>query len=174
MNVLKKLNHYQLIFLITFIFVCIFYGQQYHERQISTDRFVAAKVIRVIDGDTIVCQVDNVQQPVRMIGIDTPESVHPDAEKNTEAGQIASFITKNILTDTTVWLETDIQVTDKYGRLLAYIWLEKPDRISDQAIAEKMYNYIILKNGYATLMTIPPNIKYADQFNKISEMKEKE
>lgn len=77
------------------------------------------KVVRVIDGDTIVCQVDNIQQPVRMIGIDTPESVHPDTEKNTEAGKVASYITKNLLTDKTVWLETDIQVTDKYGRLLA-------------------------------------------------------
>lgn len=168
MNVLKKLNHYQIIFLITLIFVCTFYGLKYQEQQVSTDKFIAAEVIRVIDGDTILCKVDDVQQPVRMIGINTPESVHPDASKNTDAGQTASYITKNLLTGKTVWLETDIQVTDKYGRLLAYVWLEKPERISEQAIAEKMYNYIILKSGYATLMTIPPNVKYADQFNKIS------
>lgn len=169
MNILKKLNHYQIIFLITLIFVCTFYGIKYQERQTSTDKFITAKVVRVIDGDTIVCQVDNIQQPVRMIGIDTPESVHPDTEKNTEAGKVASYITKNLLTDKTVWLETDIQVTDKYGRLLVYVWLEKPERISDQAIAEKMYNYIILKSGYASLLTIPPNVKYADQFKQISK-----
>lgn len=81
MNILKKLNHYQIIFLITLIFVCTFYGIKYQERQTSTDKFITAKVVRVIDGDTIVCQVDNIQQPVRMIGIDTPESVHPDTEK---------------------------------------------------------------------------------------------
>ena len=71
MNILKKLNHYQIIFLITLIFVCTFYGIKYQERQTSTDKFITAKVVRVIDGDTIVCQVDNIQQPVRMIGIDT-------------------------------------------------------------------------------------------------------
>lgn len=169
MNIIKKFNHYQIIFLITLVFVCAFYGIKYQERQTSTDKFIAATVVRVIDGDTIVCQVEDIQQPVRLIGIDTPESDHPDASKNTEAGQIAGYITKKLLTDKTVWLETDIQVTDKYGRLLAYVWLEKPERISDQVIAEKMYNYIILKNGYATLMTIPPNIKYANQFKKISQ-----
>ena len=169
MNIFKRFNHYQIIFLITLIFVSTFYGFKYHERQASTDKFIAAKVIRVIDGDTIVCQVDDLQQTVRLIGIDTPESVHPDASKNTEAGAVASYITKEFLTGKNIYLETDVQVNDKYGRLLAYVWLDKPEKISDQDISEKMYNYILLKNGYAKVMTVPPNIKYSDQFRKISK-----
>lgn len=171
MNFFKKFNHYQIIFLITLIFVSTFYGFKYQEKQTSTDKFVEAKVVRVIDGDTIVCQVDDIQQPVRLIGIDTPESVHPDPSKNTEAGYAASYITKQLLTDKTIWLETDIQVNDKYGRLLAYVWLEKPDKISNEAISGKMYNYILLKNGYAALMTIPPNTKYVDQFRSAAKIK---
>ena len=58
-----------------------------------------------------------------MIGVDTPESVHPDAEKNNEAGKTASDYTKAQLTGKDVQLEFDVQKRDKYQRLLAYVYV---------------------------------------------------
>ena len=111
---------------------------------------------RVVDGDTIVVILDGKKEKVRMIGIDTPESVHPDKSRNTPMGKIASKYTKDNLEGKYVALETDVQERDKYGRILAYVYLD-----------DKMFNKTLLEEGLARLMTIPPNVKYADDFKKI-------
>jgi micrococcal nuclease len=53
---------------------------------------------------------------------------------------------------------------DKYGRLLAYVWLQEPISGSESEIRDKMFNARILLDGYAQVMTVPPNVKYVDQF----------
>lgn len=111
---------------------------------------------RVVDGDTIVVLLDGKKEKVRMIGIDTPESVHPDKSRNTPMGKIASKYTKDNLEGKYVTLETDVQERDKYGRILAYVYLD-----------DKMFNKTLIEEGLAELMTIPPNVKYADDFKKI-------
>lgn len=111
---------------------------------------------RVVDGDTIVVLMDGKKEKVRMIGIDTPESVHPDKSRNTPMGKIASKYTKDNLEGKYVTLETDVQERDKYGRVLAYVYLD-----------DKMFNKTLLEEGLAELMTIPPNVKYVDDFKKI-------
>lgn len=111
---------------------------------------------RVVDGDTIVVLMDGKKEKVRMIGIDTPESVHPDKSRNTPMGKIASKYTKDNLEGKYVTLETDVQERDKYGRILAYVYLD-----------DKMFNKTLLEEGLAELMTIPPNVKYVDDFKKI-------
>ena len=111
---------------------------------------------RVVDGDTIVVLMDGKKEKVRMIGIDTPESVHPDKSRNTPMGKIASKYTKDNLEGKYVTLETDVQERDKYGRVLAYVYLD-----------DKMFNKTLLGEGLAELMTIPPNVKYVDDFKKI-------
>lgn len=111
---------------------------------------------RVVDGDTIVVLMDGKKEKVRMIGIDTPESVHPDKSRNTPMGKIASKYTKDNLEGKYVTLETDVQERDKYGRVLAYVYLD-----------DKMFNKTLLEEGLAELMTIPPNVKYAEDFKKI-------
>jgi micrococcal nuclease len=63
-----------------------------------------------------------------------------------------------------VCLEIDTTERDKYGRLLAYIWLEQPIEINDKEIRNKMFNAILLLNGYAQILTIPPNVRYVDNF----------
>lgn len=111
------------------------------------------KVTRVVDGDTIEVALNGATEKVRLIGVDTPESVHPDKTKNTEFGKVASNFTKERLEGKDVELEFDVQERDQYGRLLAYVWL-----------GGTMFNKTLLEEGYAQVATFPPNVKYVDEF----------
>lgn len=115
-------------------------------------------VIRVVDGDTFVIEYEGKQEKVRLIGIDTPESVHPDKEKNTEFGNEVSNYSKKMLVGKEVLLEFDVEKRDKYGRLLAYVYLDG-----------QMYNKILLEKGYAKIATYPPNVKYVEDFTKLQK-----
>lgn len=115
----------------------------------------AYKVVRVVDGDTFVVDIDGTETKIRLIGIDTPESVHVDESRNTEEGLVASDFTKALLKDESVYLEYDVSTTDKYGRTLAYAYL------SD---GETMINALLLSEGMAQVFTVQPNCKYADVF----------
>ncbi|NLK43715.1 MAG: hypothetical protein GX300_04905, partial [Tissierellia bacterium] len=82
------------------------------------------RVVRVVDGDTLIIEMEDKEERVRLIGVDTPESVHPDASKNVKAGKIASDFTKSRLEGKYIELEFDVQERDRYGRILAYVWHE--------------------------------------------------
>lgn len=69
-----------------------------------------------------------------------------------------------MLTNKIVYLEKDVSETDKYGRLLRYVWLSIPENNTDKEIKSKMFNAILLLNGYGQVMTIPPDVKYSDKF----------
>lgn len=116
------------------------------------------EVLRVIDGDTFVVDFDGIEEAVRLIGVDTPESVHPDSSKNTDAGFAASMFTTAMLTGRQVGLEFDVQQRDQYGRLLAYVYLDG-----------EMFNKKLLETGYANLATYPPNVKYSNDFAEIEK-----
>lgn len=125
---------------------------------------------RVVDGDTIIVTNENQEEfRVRLIGIDTPESVHPDEDKNTVEGQQASEYTKKqLIKGQTLYLEFDQEPQDKYGRTLAYVWLDNrvdPTNIED--IAKNMYNAKLIVDGYAVAKKFPPNTKYADIFEEL-------
>ncbi|MDD6920414.1 MAG: thermonuclease family protein [Eubacteriales bacterium] len=125
-----------------------------------------AEIIRVKDGDTFVCKYKGKKETVRLIGVDTPESVHPDQNRNSEAGKKASEITKEILLEgSEVFLEFDVAQRDKYGRILAYVYLEQE--------GNPMLNVYLLEKGYAKLMTVPPNVKYVEKFKKIAKQNRK-
>lgn len=115
-------------------------------------------VVNVVDGDTIDVDINGDTVRVRMIGIDTPESVHSDNDKNTTQGDIASNYTKSCLTNTSVYLEYDTDKKDDYGRTLAYVYVNG-----------KMFNKTLLEKGYAKTMTIPPNVKYREKFAEIEK-----
>lgn len=116
------------------------------------------KVVRVVDGDTIIIDYNGTEERVRLIGVDTPESVHPNKEKNTEFGTTASNFSKELLTDKYVKIELDVQERDQYGRILAYVYLN-----------DVMVNKTLLQEGYAKVATYPPNVKYVDDFTSIQE-----
>lgn len=104
-------------------------------------------VDRVVDGDTF---VTTAQVRVRLIGVDAPEST----KRHEPHGKEAAGFTKSRLSGQQVWLEYDVVRTDKYGRTLAYVYL------SDGTF----FNALLLAEGYAQLMTVPPNVKYAQAF----------
>lgn len=144
--------------------------------QENAQRFVdgelqQATVERVVDGDTIIVDLDGVEQRVRLIGIDTPESVHPDESRNSEAGDVASDHTKSIVKQgETVYLQKDVSDTDKYDRLLRYVWLEKPTDSNDESeIKTKMLNAILVVEGYAEPKEYEPDTAYADVFERLNK-----
>ncbi|WP_417203755.1 thermonuclease family protein [Acetoanaerobium sticklandii] len=110
-------------------------------------------VTRTIDGDTIEVLIDGNTEKIRLIGIDTPESVHPDQSKNVPEGKIASEFTKSKLEGKQVALELDVEERDRYGRLLAYVWIDNV-----------MFNKTLLSEGLAQVSTYPPNVKYTNDF----------
>ena len=103
---------------------------------------------KVTDGDTI--RVSGIG-PVRLIGIDTPE-VYGEAEC---FGREASAFAESLLPlGTRVRYRVGVEDRDRYGRLLAYVWL--PDG--------RMLNRVMIEAGYAQPLTIPPNVAFADVF----------
>ncbi len=149
------------VYLIIFMFVCaviVYNLRLLHDRTALDGPY---DVIRVIDGDTILVRANGEEIRVRLIGIDAPESVNPDETKNTPEGEAASEWLKSILpVSSMVYLEYDVERYDKYGRTLAYVYLDD---------AETMLNRLILENGYAKVMTIEPNDKYAGEFERVAE-----
>ena len=122
-----------------------------------------ARVTVVVDGDTVHVRLENgKEEKVRFIGVDTPESTR-EVEPY---GKEAAAYTKKRLEGKTVYLELDVGERDKYGRLLAYVWLSPPENGGEAQTRAKMFNAELLLAGYAQLMTIPPNVKYADMFAK--------
>ena len=131
-----------------------------------------AKVERVVDGDTMIVSFvfddgsKYLKERVRFLGVDTPETVHPNKPVQ-YYGKEASDFTKSQLTDKTVWLQTDVNPKDRYDRMLAYVWLKEPtakDLDDEASIRKNMYNARLLLDGYAQLMTIQPNSRYANLF----------
>jgi micrococcal nuclease len=127
---------------------------------------IAALVTRVVDGDTVYVRLAGGRtEKVRLIGVDAPESTG----KVEPYGKKAAAYTKRRLSGRSVYLELDVGERDKYGRLLAYVWLSPPETGSDDEVRSKMFNAELLLAGMAQVMTVPPNVKYADLFAKLQE-----
>ena len=141
-----------------FLFSCHSYSEQ----------TTTCTVTKIVDGDTIYCsQGYGKEEKVRLIGIDTPESnknpkTYRDAERTGESiesiiklgKKSTAFVRSRLSVGTEIRLELDVQLKDKYGRTLAYVYL--PDG--------SMLNELIVREGYAQVMTIPPNIEYQELF----------
>lgn len=128
----------------------------------------AATVVRVVDGDTAHLRLANgIVEKTRFIGVDTPEST----TRTEPYGPQASAYTKRALTvGRRVYLQTDAELRDRYGRLLAYVWLSKPTTLGDDGrppfseATKRMFNAQLMRDGFAQVMTIPPNLLYQDYF----------
>ena len=128
-----------------------------------------AQVVRVVDGDTIKAKLSNGKQhTVRFVGIDTPESVAQDESRNCEEGRITADYTKSLLLPgQTIWLQRDVSDADQYGRLLRYVWLERPsDPANESEIASSMLNAILVKDGYAQVKRYPPDTTLNSLFKR--------
>ncbi len=122
---------------------------------------------KIIDGDTYRILIKNNKYNVRLIGIDTPEAsnnfkTRADAKRESRdiseiiaMGKIATdFVTNFINKGDSVKLELDVQHIDKYNRILAYVYL----------MDGRMMNEILVREGYANVMTVPPNVKFQNLF----------
>ncbi|TCO60055.1 thermonuclease family protein [Caldanaerobacter subterraneus] len=105
------------------------------------------------------------EEKVRFIGVNTPEST----TKVEPYGQEAAAYTKSKLLGKDVGLQLNVQERDKYGRLLAYVWLSPPTKESNEEIRTKMFNAVLLLEGYAQVMIVPPNVKYAEYLRKYQQ-----
>ena len=144
-------------------------SQQTSQNSTQTEK---ATVVRVVDGDTLVTSnASGQEQKVRLIGVNTPESVSSDETKNCAEGKEASAYTKSVLTPgKTVYLEYDAGRTDKYGRTLAYVWLDNSaNTTSLNELSSHMFNAMLLAKGFANTMEIEPNVKYALSFELIKQ-----
>jgi endonuclease YncB( thermonuclease family) len=121
------------------------------------------KVTKVVDGDTL--QIDT-GQTVRFIGIDTPETVDPRRPVGC-FGKEASNKTKELLTGKEIVLQKDVSETDKYDRILRYIYLPLEDG------NYLFINDYLVREGYAKAYTYPPDVKFDQQF-KLAEKQARE
>lgn len=124
------------------------------------------RVERVVDGDTLKLSDG---RRVRLIGVDTPELHYSekllrDSKKTRKdigviqsMGRRAADFTKRLCEGRAVRIETDVTKTDRYGRTLAYLYLDDGTFINARIISE----------GYGQVMTIPPNVKHAEDFLKL-------
>jgi micrococcal nuclease len=125
-------------------------------------RTMPAAVERVVDGDTAwFTLTDGTREKVRFIGVDTPEST----TQHEPFGKEASAYTASILNvGRSVDLQIDVDERDRYGRLLAYVWLSPPATGDAAEARTKMLNALLVEKGYAMVLTVPPNIAYVDLF----------
>ena len=125
----------------------------------SANKARTAKVLRTVDGDTIVVKdSENRTERVRYIGVDTPESVKPNAPVDC-FGHEASDYNKQLVAGKTVRLVPDREAEDRYGRSLAFVY------VGDQLIQAKL-----LENGYARTLEIEPNTSKASYFAKLERV----
>jgi len=128
-----------------------------------------ATVIRVIDGNVLKVEYKDKKESVRLIGIDAPEcKINRKARRDairtrqglltvTSMGiEAARYVKRQVKKGDTVILEFDVRMRDKYGRLLSYVHL----------VDGRMLNEEILRAGYAYTVTVAPNVKYRDKFQK--------
>jgi micrococcal nuclease len=135
-----------------------FYSQTDKELLDANINKTKVHVEKVIDGDTI--EIENGVK-VRYIGIDTPETVHP--KKKVQCfGEEASLKNKELVEGHDIYMVADISNTDKYGRLLRYVWL-----VNDNATNSALFvNRYLVQNGFAYAATFPPDVKYSSVFVK--------
>jgi micrococcal nuclease len=114
-----------------------------------------APVIRVIDGDTIMVRFEGRDQYVRLIGVDTPETVKPDTPVQC-FGERASHFTKRLLEGRRVRLVFGVERHDVYGRLLAYVHL-----------GPRLVESMLMRRGLARSLTIPPNDRLSPLFHRL-------
>ncbi|MFA6080854.1 MAG: thermonuclease family protein [Patescibacteria group bacterium] len=154
------MNKKQKVYILAIILLILqlFFGKNNPLPKVSvapTNVPTQVKVIRVIDGDTI--EIEG-KIKVRYIGVDSPEIYHDSTGKKTGVECFAneSYLeNKKLVEGKEVSLIKDVSDKDKYGRLLRYVYVEG-----------LFINDYLIKNGYAKLMTIKPDIKYSQQFKE--------
>ncbi|MDW8394903.1 MAG: thermonuclease family protein [Anaerolineae bacterium] len=109
-------------------------------------------VKKAVDGDTIVVEMNGREYRVRYIGVDTPEST----TKQECYGKEAARFNAKLVEGQTVRFERDVNETDRFGRLLRYVYLTNGE----------MVNEVLVREGYALARSFPPDVKYQDRLRE--------
>lgn len=112
-------------------------------------------VRQVIDGDTVEVSIDGHTEAVRLLGIDTPETVHPTKPVECFGPEASTRLRQLLPEGTPVRLERDHEARDHYGRLLAYVV---------RATDEVFVNLALVREGFAEVLTISPNVAHTEAF----------
>lgn len=120
--------------------------------------------VKVIDGDTLTIVYEGAEVNVRLIGVDAPESVHPDESRNTADGVRArERLARMLESSNHVYLEFDEERYDTYDRLLAYVYL------AEEVAFDESLNYRMVEAGYAVNKEYKPNVRYARELEGACE-----
>jgi endonuclease YncB( thermonuclease family) len=152
-------------------------------------RLIEATVLNIVDGDTIDVKITNSSKEserIRMILVNTPES-KGKYEKKPQPYSIKAYeFTRKMLTDRKIWIEKGVEERDKFGRLLAYVWLDQvvlneemetedgETVILGTKLGKLTLNELLLREGLAHVAIYPPNTKYVDEFEAIQKKAKKE
>ena len=138
----------KLILFFTFSF--IFFNAQLKENTFYS-------VSKITDGDTFYVTSSSDKYKIRLIGIDAPETRNVGVQVRKEYfGTEAKIFVTQLLKKKKVKLTFDVQKTDRYGRVFAYVYLENGIFL----------NQYLVEKGYAVVSTFPPNVKYVEKFTQ--------
>lgn len=118
-----------------------------------------ARVVDVVDGDTVVLRIGNHTETVRLIGIDTPETVHPTKPVECFGPEASAYLGSLLPKGTEVRVSRDVEARDYYDRLLLYLFRESDDLFVNQHMVE---------TGHAIAYPFEPNTTFARTFAAIS------
>jgi micrococcal nuclease len=121
-------------------------------------RHLQGRVVRAVDGDTLEVEIDGgAAETVRLIGVDTPETVKPDTPVQCFGPRASAFEHEHV-EGRRVRLLTGVEPRDYYGRLLAYVWVDG-----------RLLEDELLRRGLARILTFHPNDRFAHRFELISQ-----
>jgi len=161
-----------MIFVLAMLLVsgCVYENHSPETGKVSTEikpksgRF-AGEVLKNVDGDTIVVKLEGREEKIRLLCVDTPETQHPRLGVQPFGPEASDFAKEILAPGTKIEVEPGINWgRDKYGRLLAYIYVEG-----------EMFNEMLLEKGLARVAYVyPPNTKYVDRFYEIQDKAKKQ
>ncbi len=116
-------------------------------------------VTRIVDGDTFWAEdINGKSIKIRLIGVDAPETRNTGKKERSPYGDESALFLSKLIGGKRIRLEFDVSRYDRYGRTLAYVFLDDGTFVNAE----------LLKRGYATVMTVPPNVRHADSFVRLA------
>jgi len=141
-------------FLYLLLFIGLFISNELNAQQ----KTGLLRVSKVVDGDTFwLINARGEEEKIRLIGVDSPEARNAGRVKKEYFGAESTAFAKRMLDGKRVRLEYDAQRKDRYQRTLAYVYLEDGTFV----------NALLVREGYATVATFPPNVKYEKLFIRL-------
>ena len=133
----------------------------------------AATVVSVADGDTITVDIDGERASIRLIGIDTPETfVARTGYRECYGAEASAFAKETLVPGTVVYLDTDITDSDRYDRLLRYVWVDAGVIGAGPPGTAAMFNEVLVLDGYAIPYPYEPDTREQPRFNAAADAAE--